>query len=310
MPDLNSSNDINLTIRWWYLPGKRRLISAVTALHIELPSRLEQNGVNQGDIVYSACESLLKKAKKACEKWFAGDLGWQCVHAAHRLTVTKLPHEELKAIALALREEALNSNKFSPWRKKSIEQLLPEAKHLFPEAESQKKVEKETLKLNLLQSLLIVHEQYGNEYHKLASIQWQLIVLFFVAGAASGVWIKYAPWDLGNDAVRGMWDWKWRASAALCGVIGATLSGIFSVSKNSTQGRIPELLVNWSMTLAKLAVGALSALVLQVALISGLLKFQEIKVTQGIVLMAAFAAGMTERLVQRAVETVAPPSKS
>jgi len=31
---------------------------------------------------------------------------------------------------------------------------------------------------------------------------------------------------------------------------------------------------------------------------------------QGIALIAAFAAGMTERLVLLAVETVAPPSKS
>ena len=47
-----------------------------------------------------------------------------------------------------------------------------------------------------------------------------------------------------------------------------------------------------------------------VALISGLLKFQEIKATQGIALIAAFAAGGAERLVIRAVETVAPQSKS
>jgi hypothetical protein len=326
MPDQNSSDDFNIRIRWCYSPRRRRLIGAVTTLRIELRSliKLKRGDDDKVDPVYNDCEALLKKAKIACEKWNAGDLGWQCVHAAHRLMVTNLSHEEHKAIALALREEALNSNKFSPWRKRSIEQLLPEAKRLFPEADShkpgadshkpeadsQKKAEPATLKPNLLQSLLIVHDQYGTDYHKLASIQWQLSVLFIVAVAASGVWIKYAPWDLGNDAVRGMWDWKWRALAALCGVMGATLSGIFSVSKNWTQGRIPDLLLSWHVTLARLAVGAISALVLQVALISGLLKFQEIKATQGIVLIAAFAAGLTERLVIRAVETVAPPSKS
>jgi len=308
MPGQNSSDDIG--IRWWYSRGRRRLIGAVTTLRIELCSLIKLNDVKQVDLVYSACGSLLKKAENACKRWYTGDLGWQCVHAAHRLMVTKLPHEEHKAIALALREEALNSNKFSPWRKQSIEQLLPDARRLFSEADSQKQAGPDTLKPNLLHSLLIVHDQYGTDYHKLASIQWQLSVLFIVAAVASGVWIKYAPWDLGNDAVRGMWDWKWRASAALCGVMGATLSGIVSVSKNSTRGRIPDLLLSWSVTLARLAVGVISALVLQVALISGLLKFQEIKATQGIVLIAAFAAGVTERLVLRAVETVAPPSKS
>jgi hypothetical protein len=315
-----SSDDSNLRIRWWYLPGRRRLISAVTTLRIELPSLLKLNCDHKDFNVNSDCRSLLEKAETACREWFAVDKGWQCVHAAHRLVVTKLSHEEHKAIALALREEALNSNKFSTWRKQSIEQLLPEAKYLFPEADSQKpkassekeakEAQEKTLKSNLLHSLLILHEQYGNNYHKIASIQRLLFGLSIFAGVASLVWIIWAPWDLGKDAVYGMWDWEWRARAALCGVMGATLSGIFSVSKNSTQGRIPELLLSWSVTLAKLAVGAISALVLQVALISGLLKFQEIKATQGIVLMAAFAAGLTERLLTRAVETVAPPSKS
>jgi hypothetical protein len=106
------------------------------------------------------------------------------------------------------------------------------------------------------------------------------------------------------------WNWKWRAIAALLGMMGATLSGILSVARNSIQGRIPDLLLNWRVTMAKLVVGAISALALQTAPVSGTLKIQDAAATQGSVMLVAFAAGFTERLVERAIETVAPSSKS
>ena len=118
---------------------------------------------------------------------------------------------------------------------------------------------------------------------------------------AAIIWAALGLPLAGNPARAG--DSRMVASAMLFGIMGASVSSIFSLAKGSTAARIPDQLVSFWITLARLAVGGMAALVVYAFLLSGLLQIG--RPTPGLMLAIAFAAGFSERLVISAVETVA-----
>jgi len=147
-------------------------------------------------------------------------------------------------------------------------------------------------------------EHYDNLYHKLGAIRRQLTILALTGLLALLTTILRVAYGLplAGDAVK-VGDPQFVVSVALFGLMGASLSGIFSLASGSIGVRIPERLLNSWISVSRLVTGAVAALVVYNFLISGLLQVGD-ETTSGLILAVSFAAGFSERLVVRAVETV------
>jgi p-aminobenzoyl-glutamate transporter AbgT len=84
--------------------------------------------------------------------------------------------------------------------------------------------------------------------------------------------------------------------------MGAAFSALISLASQSAAQTIPEQVFTYRITLARQAVGLLSALAVYVLVASEFLQIGKLPVTPALVLLAAFGAGFSERLVVRALE--------
>lgn len=105
----------------------------------------------------------------------------------------------------------------------------------------------------------------------------------------------------------GIFTWNLALSIVIFGVMGAAVSGMLS-ARERADARIPDQRISNRLTLAKLAVEAMSALAAVAFIMSGILSSSILDKNSAIpelILAVSFAAGFTERLVYRAVDTVA-----
>lgn len=87
------------------------------------------------------------------------------------------------------------------------------------------------------------------------------------------------------------------------GVLGATTSSILSLSRGILGMRVPEQVGTLGLTIARVTVGGTSALVIYVFLIADIIEL--VTLTPGATFAFAFIGGFTERLLVRAVESIA-----
>lgn len=95
-------------------------------------------------------------------------------------------------------------------------------------------------------------------------------------------------------------------TAVLFGVLGASVSGLLSLTDVLGRERVPEHVTSYWLTIGRIVVGAAAALTLVVFLLSGILD-QFIRIgtpTISSIFAVAFLGGFSERLLPRAVETV------
>lgn len=92
------------------------------------------------------------------------------------------------------------------------------------------------------------------------------------------------------------------AFVVLFGVLGAAVSGILPLTSELRSQRLPEGAATFRLAVARVAMGGAAALAVFAFLQSGLLDLGGL--TPGLVLAVSFAAGFSERLVVRAVESV------
>jgi len=94
---------------------------------------------------------------------------------------------------------------------------------------------------------------------------------------------------------------------ALMGYLGATFSAITTVPRPEAHTRIPEVIYSFRVTALRLLVGPVSAIIIYFAaqsdLYESVLKFE--RPEDYALLVLAFVAGFTERLVLRVVEAIA-----
>jgi hypothetical protein len=96
----------------------------------------------------------------------------------------------------------------------------------------------------------------------------------------------------------------------LFGVLGASLSGLRSIRKQFQEDRVyvaSDLYNSSTLHLSRIVIGMVSALAVFVFLRSGLLQVGP-ELTPGVVLAAAFASGISESLLVKAVESIAGDS--
>ena len=100
------------------------------------------------------------------------------------------------------------------------------------------------------------------------------------------------------------------------GVLGASVSGLLSLSDVLKRASVPEQQGHFSLAIGRLVVGAAGALILHIFLLAGILDLAlKVDVTPSTALVVAFFGGFSERILRRAVENVAgsetaPPTRS
>lgn len=209
--------------------------------------------------------------------------GWQVVNPA-----------EFKVRGETIYHEALN--KLKSWRKERVKGIsLADQKTLSLEA--------------VCEVARILHEHFDNEAIKRRAAIKQMLLLVCVALAVLLLWwalvyflpafrfdLNYVP-QVGYPALT--------ATVMLFGTMGGSLSGILSTFSDPRRVKIPDLFLSFRVTLARLVVGALSALAASVMLMSGFLKIGKMDTTTGVILSVALAAGFSERLVVSALSKAA-----
>jgi hypothetical protein len=155
----------------------------------------------------------------------------------------------------------------------------------------------------------ILHRYFENAALKRRAQGTHLLWLISVGLAVAGVWLVLLSTSPTLRAEMGENEEVWVPCLTLAvmffGVLGAALSGILSTLSDPGKVKIPELLLSFRVTLARLAVGLLSAVIASVLLLSEFLQIGDLEPTPKVILLAALVAGFSERLVTSALEKAA-----
>ena len=247
-----------------------------------------------------ACAALhlLERAEAALSTGNS-ELGWRCLSAARRMEAYGLEDHERQSRAHVILREA--DEKLGSWRKKAIEDLLGTSAD-----ELSQKVKAE----DLYYASVILDGHHDNVHRKLRAVRRQLRILTGLAFLAVAAWVVFAPQLMpvapAEPEQIALGDRGFALALVVFGVMGAAVSSILSLPGAAKGKRIPDLLADLSVMMARPAVAAVCALAAYAFLTSGFLKTNELLATPELALGLAFAAGFSERLVVRAVDAVVP----
>lgn len=249
-------------------------------------------GIIEPDSWACLTDESLKEAREAL-KDYDFSRAWKCLHKAQNISLRGLGDKGRTIKAQIILNEARDKLGNS-WRKKSIEDLLTDQCGLKTDISSEELVKADEILTGYLE----------NRYHKIGAFTRHLSLLSFFAAMAIIAFLILLAYPLGSINL-GIFAWNLSLSIVIFGIMGAIVSGMLSASGRA-DARIPDQRISNIMTLAKLAVGAMSALAVVAFVNSGFLSVSKAYLEKPeLILAVSFAAGFTERLVHRAVETVA-----
>lgn len=234
--------------------------------------------------------ALLDLADDA-EKHGEFNQAWALFLAATRMEIFGLDESEVGQRRVVVLAEA--SEKLSSWRKNAIENLLnPTDKPRQTDLDAEKNA------LHL--ATFIRDEALANRWRDIRSLGRRLAVLgtvlaFTVAGILVLAWLRPLGLD-GEHADAGVRMWVY---VALFGSLGGSLSALRSVTtagQERRRTRNPEQVQAWYVTVVRPLVGAAAALGVFVVLAPDV-------TSTAAMLGIAFAAGFSEALIVRAVES-------
>lgn len=297
---------------------RERLEGALGAFQQELDYRQCRSERDpEGDRCWQEpAHELLVSARAALARGDAEE-GWQCLSAARRLTLFGLQDKDLRAEADALRQEA---QKIGPsWRATAITQLLELG--AAPQPRSSRGVQNgnpSPSSYAVHKAMEIRDENFNNQYFKLDLLASQLkllsLILWLAFAAFMLVLIAPAFEPLRQLPLLGSThgsapDARTALLISLFGIVGASFSALLSTARIDPKGRIPERLSQHALTISRAVMGAPAALLAVLFLQTGLLKVDGLDAANVfLILLVAFAAGFSERLVVRAVESVSGES--
>jgi hypothetical protein len=297
-----------------------RLRGSLTTFESELAylkARPVPSGCSAGWV--APAEKLLEQAR-ALEKRGDENAGFRCLLAAQRLALFGLCESERVAKATSLRNEAEKIE--TAWRKKTILNLLSAGASQTTSATGEMQCDPGAAAL--YEATLVRDEHSHNQYFKLSLLQSQLKLLsvFLLLSFLGFLTILLRP-DLIPSLQVAVGATPASASdpqtlnarttllVVLFGVVGATFSAIVSTATVPSVGRIPEHLSAVALTISRAVIGAPAALLLVFFLRSAIIKIGDLPVSDLFVtLVIAFAAGSSERLVLRAVESISAKSST
>jgi ADP-ribose pyrophosphatase YjhB (NUDIX family) len=275
-----------------HLPGRstshKRLVRYLAAFRAELSVQPRLSPASAPAGWQQAVYSLVDQVEEAARNNNT-ELGWRCLNAAQRIASYRLSPRERQITAQVLVLEA--AGKLSSWRKQSVNQLLLDVDgSLLPCIDVE----------SLIKAMQILHEHNENTYLKLYSFRSQLFLLSLI-GLVATAYLFIAPGMLSRLTIDSPLLIRY---IILFGVLGASISGTLSMSNRGTTDYITNQLLSSWIAFARVAVGAVAALVVYAFLNAGLINIEASSLTVWAVLAVSFAAGFSERLLTRAVGAV------
>jgi hypothetical protein len=163
------------------------------------------------------------------------------------------------------------------------------------------------VKEEVVEAAKILHDHQDNIYEKLSINRGRLRLLAIAAAAVVGLWVVVlrplpGEWaeTSSDQSVDPLMFWL---TVVLASLVGAIISGfISSIKRGEEKTRIPLELAESTVTYARLSLAALSSIAVFVFLSSGILKPGN--PSFGLALAIALAAGFSERLVLRGIESL------
>jgi hypothetical protein len=233
------------------------------------------------DVEAQRIEKHLELARAAAREGRISE-GWGHLHLAEEIRVGLVDADELAAIAVDLRREATDSDKFSKWRGRAI------LDHLGRDDAHPVKV------CDVQHALRIRLEHFDNLYNKIDEtanlIAWANVALVVLLALLLGLtWYGVLPLEPASVAFIG--------TAMLMGALGGALSTGLSLVRPDSETSIPGLQRQGAVTFFRPALGAAMAAVTYVFIKAGLLDFLGSEISGHAWLMAAFGfvAGFSER---------------
>lgn len=256
-----------------------------------------------------ACDELLVDARAA----LAADeteRAWESALRARQYTILGYGRHELAAEVHELRPEA--EQKLAGWRRTAVLSALDAAaRHLGPSVPArggQLPAAPSEDALHAARALIArasgIRDQGGsNEHRRDDVVQRNLAILvgFFVAALVAFLALLiWMPIDLGADIARAEDEvWAW---AFVFGVVGGTLTAFLSTAAG-LGGRVPRARLDARILTVRPLVGGVAALVAYTLLVAELVQIGNGSVAA--VLVVAFAAGLSERVVTGAAGALA-----
>jgi 8-oxo-dGTP pyrophosphatase MutT (NUDIX family) len=211
------------------------------------------------------------------------DEGWQTLQTARRLEISVMNDDELAAHAAGLRAEA--DAKLGEWRRKTVNEDLKATVPSYAALRHAQHVVDEHAQ-NVYRRLTIAADHLSS----MAVIIGLLLVSLLYLSAVVPIPIASAEVD----------PFELTVYVLIFGMLGGAVSAMLPRERDGGSSRIPEQLAAATFSKLRPVIGGASALILYVFVNSGLF-VSGIELTHGMVLLFAFAAGFSERLIVRAI---------
>jgi ADP-ribose pyrophosphatase YjhB (NUDIX family) len=243
--------------------------------------------------------AALRHVAQAREAVSCGDIdaGWNQAYRARECLIEGYDADEVLRGAGTLRDELVASGKFSQWRRLAAVNLLAPVLDATGTSDAGSE---EGRRARLREALRIRNESFDNDYRKLTILRRHQRSLLGIGSASMLVLLPLLAANASSLDTGGV-DRAWvMFAAALLGVVGAVTSAAQRSSRISDE-RIPRQLGSHVASTSRIPIGAVAGLLVWLAGNTGLAPSTG---TAASVLVGAFAAGFTERVV------AVPPSNS
>jgi ADP-ribose pyrophosphatase YjhB (NUDIX family) len=216
---------------------------------------------------------------------FQAELEQTAIVTDEPTTITTDNNKSLQRTALATLNEA--EKKLKSWRLETIQAYLGK----------NGKLKEGITPGDVYRARKIMQEHFTNMYIKVHTAGFQLGILALIALALVFPVVILLPLlspevSLNNTGLI--------FAIAMFGALGGCFSGIFSISRQSGGGKIPDQILQSWVTIARPVVGVVAALAMSGFLLSGIIQLGALSVP--LVLAVSFAVGFSERLLINALE--------
>jgi hypothetical protein len=276
--------------------AKRKLESELRRSFTEIGTLTDKADANLDWV--KNCKAFLVLAEES-RKFGDVDQGWRHMKAANCWSLYGLFDQDriqFNARALSVFREGTSTKIDSSRRKQEIKDLLSIDGQFIP-------VTKRSEIGKVFAAQHVLDDYQNNIYDKSYVLKGRLAFLNLVSLLAIGGWIYMAPELKEMKTIAGQMSPQdlWLI-IVLAGALGAITSGYTrSLGSSGAKVRIPAQIAEGYISLARMFLGAGSAIGVTMLLLSGLINLGEV-LNLGLILAVAFISGFTEKLLQNAID--------
>jgi putative (di)nucleoside polyphosphate hydrolase len=265
----------------------QQLDSEISSASIRLEMYEKRLENPKRDAWATAVESHIDRAKRYSANGYIL-AGYESLFAAERGLIAGMNSEEMHAHAISLRAEA--SKKLgSSWRAKAASKQLGSKSTQVNIATMQ-------------ETLGHIQARSQNGYREIDLLKRQLTILGMLLGLITTVTLVVASWGHFRDF--DIQFENWLGLAVLFGLMGGTLSAMFSATQTPEGIKNPEAQRSGPLTLIRCLIGGAVAIPIYVFIRSGMIEFKLVDAELTPILAFAFIGGFSERWFFKRLEQI------